>query len=82
MGKIKDSEAKRYTLTDREFNYTKFMALSLTYNINKDRLVSGFLSYIAHNRLGYPEGMDLQFEIDLDGDSHELSVKAIEPLQE
>lgn len=82
MGKIKDSEAKTYVLTDREFNYARFMMLSLTYNINKDRLVSGFLSYIAHNRLGYPEGMDLQFEIDLDGDSHELSVKATEPLQE
>lgn len=77
MGKIKDSEAKKYTLTDREFNYAKLLALSLSYNINRDKLISGFLYFIAHTRLGYGEDVNLQFEIDLDSNVHELKITAV-----
>lgn len=81
MGKAKNSDSKTFTLTDREFNYLKMLAICLNYNTAQQKIISGFLSYVAHNRLGLAEGTDLQFEIDLDKEEgpHELIVKAIAP---
>lgn len=81
MGKVKNNESKTYTLTDREFNYLKLLAICLNYNTAQEKIISGFLSYVAHNRLGFEEGTDLQFEIDLDKDEqpHELLVNSIAP---
>lgn len=39
--------------------------------------MSGFLYYVATNRLGYKEGVDLQFELDFDKNDSMLTVKLL-----
>jgi len=77
MGKIKEAQGAKHILTEKEVNYLKMMALSLTYNIAKDKLISGFLYYICTQRFGYAEDIDLQFEIDLEDKARELTVKEV-----
>lgn len=75
MGKVKNNEAKKYVLTEEEFNYLKTLAICLTYNIAKDKLISGFLYFIAQLRFGFDKDIDLAFKIDLDGTDRELSIE-------
>lgn len=67
MGKAKKGASdKEYNLTEREYNYLQILNLALTYNVFKDKAISGFLYYVASNRLGYGEDVNLVFEVDLD----------------
>lgn len=74
MGKAKANEPKKYTLTTKEFTHIKTLNTVLSYSIGREQLVSECLHMIASFRLGYPEEQDLQFEIDLNSDNHELVV--------
>lgn len=78
MGKAKSGAATTITLTEKEFSLLKAMSVCLAYNVAKDQIMSAFLSYVAHHRLGVDEEVSLQFEIDLDKD-RELVIKPIEP---
>lgn len=78
MGKIKANEPKKFTLTDKEFEYVKTLATLMTYTTGRDQMVSGILHLIASLRLGYKEDQDLQFEVDLQSDSHELTITIVQ----
>jgi hypothetical protein len=81
VGSLKDKaletaneDAVKHTLTDSEINYLKLLNLTLQYHTMGQRIMSGFLFYVATTRLGYPEGVDLQFELDLQKDDKILTV--------
>lgn len=79
MGKIKQqkSEEKKYTLSEREFNYLKILNIALQYNTLKDKLISGFLYYVCNNRFGYSKDVNLVFEVDLEDEKRQLSIKEL-----
>lgn len=77
---FKSDDEKTFTLTDYEFNYLKDMQNVLLFHTLRSNLISGFLTYIASTRLGYTqirEGYALQYELDLKGDDHTLTVKEV-----
>jgi hypothetical protein len=84
MGRVKsdllnkNSNSKnQYKLTDYEYNFVKDLDTSLRTSIYHKRLMSGMLTYIAKTRLKLvdpPEGFYFQFQIDLSGDDHTLTV--------
>jgi len=87
MGKIKDKlkkeastepdlgEADTFTLTDSEFGYLIGLNFSRNNIINEfSRVMSGFLYYVAVNRLGYDGDTDLKFEIDFENDTKQLKI--------
>ena len=79
MGKAKQQQQDGtvHQLKKQEFDYLKILNTALTYNILKDKIISGFLYTLCNNRLGYPDDMNLQFEIDLEDDKMELKVRQI-----
>ena len=58
-------------------SYIKLLNLVLQFNTMQQKLISGFLYYIASNRLGYPKDANLKFELDLAAESSLLSVTVI-----
>ncbi len=83
MGNLKDQALKNnedvqsFKLQDDEVNYLRLLTKTLVYHKYDTNIQSGFLYYIATNRLGYAKGVDLQFETDLDKEDHMLTVKLI-----
>lgn len=74
----KDSEdTATHVLTDQETNYLRLLSKTLVFHTYASNIQSGFLYYIAVNRLGYAPGTDLQFEIDLDSEDKVLTVKLL-----
>lgn len=51
--------------------------MTLTYHTHGTKIVSGFLYYVSTTRLGYKNGVNLQFEIDLDKDDNLLTIKLL-----
>jgi hypothetical protein len=74
MGKIKTNKDNKHILSEREFDYLKILNLALSYSVFKDKVLSGYLYQVCTNRFGYAEDTNLQFEIDLDLDTRELTV--------
>lgn len=78
MGKAKESQdIQVHQLKKQEFDYLKILNTALTYNVLKDKIISGFLYTLCNNKFGYPDDMNLQFEIDLEDDKMELRVRKI-----
>lgn len=84
MGKLKDEATKnenediqQHKLTDGEMNFLRLLNLSLQYHTLGQKIMSGFLYYVCTNRLGYKDGMNLQFELDFDKDDNMLAVKLL-----
>jgi hypothetical protein len=77
MGKAKQNEAKTYELTEHEWSYIKILSTTLVYHVLRDKIISGFLYHIAHSRLNYSAELNLQFEIDLDGEKQEIKITEI-----
>lgn len=77
MARIKDKSEDSHKLTEREFNYLKILNLALSYNILKDKAISGFLYYVCNARFGYKEDDNLIFEIDLEDEAMELKVRKV-----
>jgi hypothetical protein len=84
MGNLKDQalnkeseDIKTHELTEQEITYLRLLNLTLQYHTHGAKIMSGFLYYVSTNRLGYPNGTDLQFEIDLDKDDKLLTVKLL-----
>ena len=78
MGRAKQSKGfKTYTLTTREINYLKILNLALQYSVLKDKIFSGFLYEVCNLRFGYPEDVNLIFEIDLEDEKNELKVTEV-----
>lgn len=71
----KEPEADKFILQEDEFNYLMNLQTSSRnsqYEFN--RIISGFLYFIAIGRLGYDSGGDLKFELDFDNEKHELKI--------
>jgi hypothetical protein len=78
MGRAKQSKGfKTYTLTEKEVNYLKLLNLVLQYNVYKDKVFSGFLYEVCNLRFGYPEDVNLIFEIDLEDEKNELKLTEV-----
>lgn len=77
MGNLKDEilanqnteDIQQHQLTDSEMSYLKLLNLTLQYHTMAQRIISGFLYYVAVNRLGYKDGVNLQLEMDLNKDN-------------
>lgn len=70
-------DIKTHQLAAAEINYLKLLNLTLQYHTMGQRIMSGFLYYVATTRLGYPDGVNLQFEIDLQQKEPELTIKLL-----
>lgn len=84
MGKLKDEatnntseDLQQHKLTDGEMNYLRLLNLSLQYHTLGQKIMSGFLYYVCTQRLGYAEGVNLQFEIDFEKPEGILIVKLL-----
>ena len=67
-----------HELTPQEINYLKLLSLTLQYHTYAQKIMSGYLYYVSTNRLGYANGVDLMFEIDLEKDNL-LTIKLMPP---
>jgi hypothetical protein len=84
MGKLKDEatanineDVQQHKLTEGEANYLRLLNLSLQYHMLGQKIMSGFLYYVCRQRLGYAEGVNLQFEFDFDRPDNMLIVKML-----
>jgi len=68
---------KTHVLSEREVNYLKILNLALSYNVLKDKIFSGFLYEVCSLKFGYPENVNLVFEIDLEDEANELKVTEV-----
>lgn len=62
------SEGRKYTLTEYEMNYTRDLNGALQMHVLRQRLVAGFLTYLAHEKMGFTKvkkDHNLEFELEL-----------------
>lgn len=77
LSKSKNTDSQTYTLTEPEINYLKLLNLTLQYHTYKQQLMSNYLYYISVMRLGYEQGHDLQFELDLEKADNMLTITVL-----
>jgi hypothetical protein len=84
MGQLKDEAIKNETediqqhkLTDAEMNYVRLLNIALQYHTLGQKILSGFLYYVCTTRLGYKDGVNLQFELDFDKQDNLLTIKLL-----
>lgn len=78
---LKNDSDKEVTLDEFEFSYVRDLNTALQFNVFRQKLVSGFLTYLAKTRFGYKDGVKagyiLQFEIDLKADDRKLVIHEV-----
>jgi hypothetical protein len=84
MGKLRDEattntseDLQEHKLTEAEANYLRLLNLGLQYNTLGPKIMSGYLYYVCIQRLGYKQGVNLQFEFDFDKPENILVVKML-----
>lgn len=88
MGKLKDEatapkapennmDMQVHQLNDSEMGYLRLLNVALQYHTLGQKIMSGYLYYVCIQRLGYENGINLQFEIDFDKQDNLLTVKAL-----
>lgn len=84
MGKLKDEattntseDLQQHKLTNGEAYYLRLLNLGLQYHTLAGKIQSGFLYYVCTQRLGYKEGVNLQFEFDFESPENILIVKML-----
>lgn len=84
MGKLKakkldtnNENIRTVELTLQEFNYVFMLNKTLTFHTYGQKIISGFLYYVASNRLGYTKDASLKFELDLEKDDHMLTIELL-----
>lgn len=84
MGNLKEEalnttneDVQQHKLTDSEMGYLRLLNVALQFHTLGQKIVSGFLYYVCIQRLGYKDGVNLQFEIDLDKQDNILTVKLL-----
>lgn len=70
-------DIQQHKLTDAEMNYLRLLNMSLQFHTFGQKILSGFLYYVCTNRLGYKDGVNLQFELDFDKQDNLLTVKLL-----
>lgn len=82
MGNLKEEtfnneDVQTHTLTEPEWAYLRLLNMALQFHTLGQRILSGFLYYIATTRLGYKEGSNLQFETDVNTDDRKVTIKLL-----
>jgi hypothetical protein len=84
MGSLKEEalnttneDIQQHKLTDSEMGYLRLLNVALQFHTLGQKIVSGFLYYVCIQRLGYKDGVNLQFEIDLNKQDSMLTVKLL-----
>lgn len=84
MGKLKDEatanvneDVQQHQLTESEANYLRLLNLALQYHTMGQKIMSGFLYIVCTQRLGYKEGVNLQFEFNFEATDNMLTVKLL-----
>lgn len=82
MGNLKNEALQNedvtvHELNDSEMNYLKLLNMALQFHTLGQKILSGYIYYVAVTRLGYKEGSNLQFEIDLNSDDNKVTVKLL-----
>lgn len=82
MGNLKDEATKsqniqQHELAAPEVNYLRLLNIALQYHTMGQRIMSGFLYYVATNRLGYKDGENLKFEFDFQKEDGILTVETL-----
>jgi hypothetical protein len=85
MPKLKDSflhkpQESEHQLSDYEFRYLKDLNNALLLHTLRSQIISGYLTYVATQRLGYTkikEGYMLQYELDTSGDDHSIKIREV-----
>jgi hypothetical protein len=72
-----NEDISTFELTEGELNYLRLLNLGLQFHTLGQKIMSGFMYYVATTRLGYKPGSNLQFEIDLNKDDGILTVKLL-----
>lgn len=82
MGQLKDEAMKAGSediqerkLEDAEANYLKMLNVSLQFHVHAQKIMSGFLYYVATHRLGYKKGVNLAFQFDFDDPENILTIQ-------
>lgn len=90
MGELKDKaleqsadeNVRTVELTEQEMNYIRLLNLTLQYHTHGQKIVSGFLYYVATNRLGYTKDANLQFKLDLSKEDRLLTIQLMPATEE
>lgn len=84
MGTIKNKtletnneDTASHELTSQEINLLKVINNVMVFNMHQQKVMSGFMYYIATNRLGYTPETNLLFEIYLQDESNILKVTVV-----
>jgi len=84
MGNLKDEalnnqseDTQVFDLNDDEMGYIRLLNMALQFHSLGQKIISGFMYYVATHRLGYTEGVNLQFEMDLAKEDNKLTIKLL-----
>jgi hypothetical protein len=66
-----------FKLNDGEVGYLRLLNVALQFHTLGQKIMSGFLYYVSVTRLGYNNGVNLQFEFDFDKQDNMLTVKLL-----
>lgn len=84
MGSLKDEQLKnanediqQHKLNDPEANYLRLLNIALQYHTMGQKIMSGFLYYVCTTRLGYKDGVNLQFEFNFENQDNVLTVRLL-----
>jgi hypothetical protein len=72
-----NEDVQQHKLTPPEMNYLRLLNVALQFHTMGQKMLSGFLYYVCTNRLGYKDGVNLQFELDFDKTDDLLTVKLL-----
>jgi hypothetical protein len=82
MGSLRDKTLKSestedtqsHTLNPDESSYLRLLNVALQFHTLGQKIMSGYLYYVATHRLGYKEGVNLQFNFDFNAEDDVLQV--------
>lgn len=81
MGNLKDQalnqsseDTQSFILNADEVGYLRLLNVALQYHTLSQKIMTGFLYYVATHRLGYKDGVNLQFKFDFADDSNSLEI--------
>lgn len=86
MGNLKDKalnndnaapaseDTQQHKLNADEAGYLTLLNIALQYHTLGQKIMTGFLYYVCTHRLGYKDGVNLQFKYDFNSEDHMLEV--------
>lgn len=79
MARVEKKPVQSHKLTEEEANYLQMLNRArIEATLIQHTNMSGFMSYIAKTRLGYPEVEKLQFEYDPEAEEQVIKISVID----